>query len=244
MNFWHPILLNKMGVAKRNNKTLIELARTMLNEYKTSNRFWVEAINTACHVVNWLYLHRILKKTPYELLTSNKLNVSYFRVFWSKRYVLLKRPKSSKFAPRVYEDFILGYDSNSRAYHVFNKDFGCVETTCDAVSDETNSSQVEQYDFDDVDNEEAPCDTLRTMTIGDVGSQEVNKNQHSSNEAAPTQENDQDQEDEQDEDNDPDQEIGNDQGELRNIKMRMIQKSQDHHHLLTQELDKLFNMTI
>jgi hypothetical protein len=60
------------------------MARTMLDEYKTSDRFWVEAINTACYSINRLYLHRILNKTSYELLTSKKLNVSYFRVFGSK----------------------------------------------------------------------------------------------------------------------------------------------------------------
>jgi hypothetical protein len=84
-----------------------------------------------------------LKKTPYELLTGNKANVSYFMVFGSKCYILLKRPKSSKFAPKVYKDFILDYDSNSRTYRVFNKDSDCVETTCDAVFDKTNVSQVE-----------------------------------------------------------------------------------------------------
>jgi hypothetical protein len=134
-------------------------------------------------------------------------------VFGSKCYVLLKRAKSSKFAPKVYEGFMLGYDSNSHVYHVFNKDSSCVETTCDVVFDETNGSQVERYDLDYVDNEEAPCDALRTMAIGDVRPQEVNKDQPSSNEVAPpTQEDDQDQEGELVEGDDKDQDMGNDQG--------------------------------
>jgi hypothetical protein len=33
-------------------------------------------------------------------------------------------------------------------------------------------------------------------------------------------------------------------GELSKIKMRMNKRSQNHHHLLTQELDKPFNVTI
>jgi hypothetical protein len=45
-------------------------------------------------------------------------------------------------------------------YHVFNKDLGYVETTCDAMFDETNDSQVEQYNLDLVDDEEASCDAL------------------------------------------------------------------------------------
>jgi hypothetical protein len=56
----------------------------MLAEYKTSDNFWAEAINMACHTINRLYLHRLLKKTPYKFLTGNKPNVSYFRVFGSK----------------------------------------------------------------------------------------------------------------------------------------------------------------
>jgi hypothetical protein len=65
-------------VAKRKNCTLIEMARTMLNEYKTTDRFWAKAINMACHATNRLYLHKLLKKTSYELLTDNKLNITYF----------------------------------------------------------------------------------------------------------------------------------------------------------------------
>jgi hypothetical protein len=81
------------------------------------------------------------------------------------------------------------------------------------VFDETNGSQVEQYDLDDVDDEEAPCDALRTMAIGDVRPQEANEDQPYSNEATPpTQEDDQDQEGEQDEGVDHDQEMDNDQG--------------------------------
>jgi hypothetical protein len=150
---------------ERKNRTLLDMARTMLDEYKTPNRFWAEAINTACYSINWLYLHRILKKTSYELLTGKKPNVSYFRVFGSKCFILIKRVRSSKFSPKAVEGFFLGYDSKTRAYRVFNKSTGLVEVSCDIVFDETNGSQVEQVDLDD---EEALCVTLRNMSIGDV----------------------------------------------------------------------------
>jgi transposase InsO family protein len=76
--FSAPYTPQENGVAKRKNRTLIEMARTMLDEYKTLDRFGVEAINTACHPTNRLYLHKLLKKTSYELLIGNKPNVSYF----------------------------------------------------------------------------------------------------------------------------------------------------------------------
>jgi hypothetical protein len=124
--------------------------------------------NTACYSINRLYLHPILKKTSYELLTNKKPNVSYFRVFGSKCFILIKRGRNSKFARKVVEGFLLGYDSNTRAYRVFNKSTRLVEVSCDIVFDETNGSQVEQVDLDELDDEEALCVALMNMSIGDV----------------------------------------------------------------------------
>jgi transposase InsO family protein len=59
------------GVVERKNRTLINMARTMLGEYKALERFWSEAVNTTCHAINRLYLRRLLKKTSYELLPGN-----------------------------------------------------------------------------------------------------------------------------------------------------------------------------
>jgi hypothetical protein len=153
---------------ERKNQTLLDMARTMLNKYKTPDQFWAEAINTACYSINGLYLHRILRKTSYELITGKKSNVSYFRVFGSKCFILIKRGRKSKFVPKDVEGFLLGYDSNTRAYRVFNKSTGLVEVSYDIVFDETNGSQVEQVDLDELDDEEAPCVALRNMSIRDV----------------------------------------------------------------------------
>jgi transposase InsO family protein len=76
--FLAPYTPQQNGVAERKNRTLIEMARTMLHELKTSDRFWAEAIKMVCHATNRLYLHKLLKKTSYELLIGNKPNVSYF----------------------------------------------------------------------------------------------------------------------------------------------------------------------
>jgi hypothetical protein len=218
--FSSPYTPQQNGVVERKSITLLDIARTMLDEYKTLDRFWAEAINTVCYSINRLYLHRILKKISYELLTGKKPNVSYFIVFGSKCFILIKRGRSSKFAPKVVEGFLLGYDSNTRAYRVFNKSTRLVEVSCDIVFDETNGSQVEQVDLDELDDEEAPCIALRNMSIGDVCPKESKEppqaqDQPSSSMQAspPTQDEDQAQEDEdQDQDNEPPQDEDIDQG--------------------------------
>jgi transposase InsO family protein len=170
--FSAPYTPQQNGVVERKNRTLVDMARTMLGEFKTPERFWSEAVNTACHAINWLYLHRLLKKTSYELHTGNKPNVSYFRVFGSKFYILVKKGRHSKFAPKAVEGFLLGYDSNTKAYRVFNKSLVLVEVSSDVVFDETNGSPREQVDLDDIDEDDVPTAAIHTMAIGDVRPQE------------------------------------------------------------------------
>jgi hypothetical protein len=88
------------------------------------------------------------------------------------------------------------------------------------VFDETNGSQVEQVDLDELDDEEAPCVALRNMSIRDVYPKESEEptnaqDQPSSSMQAspPTQDEDQAQGDEnEDQEDEPPQEEDNDQG--------------------------------
>jgi hypothetical protein len=119
-----------------------------------------------------LYLHKLRHKTTYELLTGKNPNVSYFRVFGCKCFILNKKPKSSKFAPKVYEGIFLGYASNAHGYRVLNKTTGCVEVTCDLMFDESNGSQVEQVDGLCVGKDVPAEKAIKNMAIGEVKPQE------------------------------------------------------------------------
>jgi hypothetical protein len=88
------------------------------------------------------------------------------------------------------------------------------------VVDETNGSQVEQVDLDELDDEEAPCIMLRNMSIGDMCPKEseepsqVQDQPSSSIQASPpTQDEEMDQEEEDEyQDDEPPQEEDIDQG--------------------------------
>ena len=49
--FSPPYTPQSNGIVERKNRTLIEMARTMLCEYNVSQSFWAEAINTACYIL-------------------------------------------------------------------------------------------------------------------------------------------------------------------------------------------------
>src|SRR4051812_13721686 len=91
------------------------MARTMLAEYNTPLMWWAEAINTACHIVNRVYLHKFFNKTSYELMVGKKPNVSYFKLFGAPCWI--RDPHhQSKFSPKACEGFMLGYGINSHTY--------------------------------------------------------------------------------------------------------------------------------
>lgn len=69
----------------------------MLDGYNTFDSFWAKAIITTCHAINRIYLHRILRKSSYELLIGRKPNISYFHVFGCECYILWKGVRLSKF---------------------------------------------------------------------------------------------------------------------------------------------------
>jgi hypothetical protein len=55
------------GIVECKNWTLVDMARTMLDEHRTPRRFWAEAINTTYHVSKCIFLRAFLNKTSYEL---------------------------------------------------------------------------------------------------------------------------------------------------------------------------------
>jgi len=50
---------------KSKNRSLEELARTLLNDSNLPKYFWADAVNTACYVLNRVLIRPILQKTPY-----------------------------------------------------------------------------------------------------------------------------------------------------------------------------------
>jgi hypothetical protein len=101
------IRLPQNGVVERKNMTLCEMARTMLDEHRTSRRFWAKAVNTACYVSNRIYLSVHMKKTCYELMHDRTLKVSHLHVFGCKCFILKKGKKLDKFEARSVDGIFL-----------------------------------------------------------------------------------------------------------------------------------------
>ncbi|KAK1677837.1 hypothetical protein QYE76_038685 [Lolium multiflorum] len=152
------------GVAERKNRTLMDMARSMMAEYKSRYNFWAEAISTACHSSNRLYLRKGLNKTPYEILTGNKPNISYFKVFGCKCFYQIKGVRLSKFAPKALEGIFVGYGAESHTYRVFDVSSGIIIESCSVKFEENDGSQVGQVDV--CAGDEIPQDAIVRMGVG------------------------------------------------------------------------------
>ncbi len=78
--------LSKMELQKKN-RIVLEMARTMLNEARISDRFWPQVVHTIVHILNKVLLRNNADKTPYELWKGRPANAKHFRVFGSKCYI-------------------------------------------------------------------------------------------------------------------------------------------------------------
>lgn len=86
------------------------MARTMLDESKVSEKFWADAVSTACYVLNRAVIRPILMKTPYELYKGRKPNISHLRVFGCKCFIHNNgKDNLGKFDAKSDEGNFLGY---------------------------------------------------------------------------------------------------------------------------------------
>ncbi|KAK1616125.1 hypothetical protein QYE76_021642 [Lolium multiflorum] len=154
--FSAPYTPQQNGVVERKNRTIIEMARTMLSEFNSPHNFWGEAISTpsttptgSSSVPSTTKLHTsFLPVTSLMSCTFVSLDAS----------VLLRTTKES---------------SNSHAYRYYNRSTGTIEVSCDVEFLEDNGSQVEQVVPCVAGNDDDPSSAIKHMGIGHIRPIEV-----------------------------------------------------------------------
>ncbi|GKD00207.1 retrovirus-related pol polyprotein from transposon TNT 1-94 [Tanacetum coccineum] len=109
------------GVVERWNRTLVEVAQTMLSAAKVPLFFWAEAIATTCFTQNRSLVIPRHEKTPYHIINSRKSFVKFFHIFGSLCYIIRDGENLDKMKEKGDACIFVGYSTQSRAYRVFNK---------------------------------------------------------------------------------------------------------------------------
>ena len=76
-----PYTPEQNGIAERTNRTVMDMARSMLSHGGMSAQFWGEAVATATDICNHVGLRKSGMKTALELLTGTKPFIGHFRTF-------------------------------------------------------------------------------------------------------------------------------------------------------------------
>ncbi|GJW45067.1 ribonuclease H-like domain-containing protein [Tanacetum coccineum] len=130
------------GVVERNNRTLIEAARTMLADLLLPTTFWAEAVNTTCYVQNRVLVTKPHNKTPYELLHSRPHSISFMRPFGYLVTILNTLDPLGKFDGKADEGFLLvtaGNQTNRNAGIKDNVDAEDASTFVSTASPQRNA---------------------------------------------------------------------------------------------------------
>ena len=113
------IIHNKMGFAKRKNRTIMEVAREMLHVQDLPMHLWAEAARTTVYVQNCTP-HRVLEnKTLEEILFRKKPEVSHLRIFGCPMYIHIPKEKRTKLYPSRKKGIFVGYSEISKAYRIY-----------------------------------------------------------------------------------------------------------------------------
>ena len=134
------------GVVERKNMTLVEAARTMLNEAKLPLYFCAEAVNTACYTQNRTLINKDHNKTSYEIMANKKPTVKYLHLFGAKCFTLKDDEQLGKFESKAHERIFLGYSLESKAYRVYVIDHKKVIESMNVTFDDNKLPSIQAED--------------------------------------------------------------------------------------------------
>ncbi|KAJ4700820.1 Retrovirus-related Pol polyprotein from transposon TNT 1-94 [Melia azedarach] len=136
------------GVAERKNRTILNIARSMLKSKRLPKEFWAEAVSTAVYLSNRSPTRSVWGKTPQEAWCGRKPGISHLRVFGSVAHVHVPDERRTKLDDKSESFIFIGYDSSSKGYKLYNPNSKKIMISRDVIFDEEG-----EWDFGpDVDD--------------------------------------------------------------------------------------------
>nr|GEY26916.1 retrovirus-related Pol polyprotein from transposon TNT 1-94 [Tanacetum cinerariifolium] len=147
--------------SRQRNQTLVEAARTMLIFSRALLFLWAEVIATACFTQNRSIIHRRFNKTPYELINSRKLDISFLYVLWALCYPKNDHEDIGKLGAKGDIGFFIGYYAASYTYRIYNQRTKTIMKTLNVSFDELSAMDFKQH---------SSKPRLQSMTSGQISS--------------------------------------------------------------------------
>nr|GEY91545.1 retrovirus-related Pol polyprotein from transposon TNT 1-94 [Tanacetum cinerariifolium] len=109
------------GIVERRNRTLVEVARTMLSDLKLSLFFSAEAIATACYTQNRSIIIPTHEKMTYHIINDKKPSIKHLHIFGCICYLTRDGENLDKMKEKGDLCILVGYSTQSKGYRVYFK---------------------------------------------------------------------------------------------------------------------------
>ncbi|GJU40476.1 retrovirus-related pol polyprotein from transposon TNT 1-94, partial [Tanacetum coccineum] len=158
------------GVVERRNRTLIEVARTMLIYAKALLFLWEEAVATASYTQNCSTIRLHYDKTPYELLHDKPPDLSFFHVFGALCYPTNDSENLGKLQPKADIGIFIGYAPIKKAFRIYNRRTRRIIETIHVDFDELNTMASEHSSSGPALHEMAPATISSGLVLNPLSS--------------------------------------------------------------------------
>jgi transposase InsO family protein len=124
------------GVAERKNRSILNMAISMLKSKKMPKELWAKAVDCAVYLSNRCPTRSVQEKTPQQAWSRKKPTISHLRVFGSIVYVQVLDQERSKLHDKSEKYVFIGYDPSSKGYKLYNPSTKKVIVSRDVEFDE------------------------------------------------------------------------------------------------------------
>jgi hypothetical protein len=124
------------GVAERKNRTILEAVKTMIHDQDLPMCLWAEAAMEAIYVQNRLSHSALGLKTPEEMFTEKKPEVSHLKIFGYPLFIHIPKEKRNKLDPSGNNGIFVGYCEVSKAFRIYIPGQHHIEISRDVTFDE------------------------------------------------------------------------------------------------------------
>lgn len=158
-----PVYVHELnGVAERFNRSIMDMARCLLEEAQIDKKYWPEIVHAATYLKNRTLTNTIEKKTPYEIFFKKRPDVSHLKIYGSKVFVRKPEQKRiSKWDKKAEQGILVGYSDTgyrvlinnkvivARHVEIIEETEKCIDFNFDGSNVDTSSENERNSDSDE-----------------------------------------------------------------------------------------------
>jgi len=119
-NLQQGIQLSKNGVVERKNRTIMEMARSIMKGKRLPNDYWAEDVACATYILNRCPTKSIQNIVLEEAWSGRMHSVTHMRVFGCVEYAQAPYELRNKLDSKGDKCIFVGYSDESKAYKLYN----------------------------------------------------------------------------------------------------------------------------